>query len=88
MLGASDRVAGVRVARRVASVVLRVRARSAAGWLEGVHRVATRPDPGAPARTRLPARWWTTAPPRGVLAVANEVYRPAATTRPPAASTG
>jgi Methyltransferase FkbM domain len=28
----------------------------------GVHRVATRPAPGAPALTRLPARRWTTAP--------------------------
>jgi hypothetical protein len=46
VLGASGRVVGVRVARRVASVMLRIRARSAAGWLEGVHRVATRPAPG------------------------------------------
>jgi indole-3-glycerol phosphate synthase len=62
VLGASGRVVGVRVARRVAWVMLRIRARSAAGWLEGVHRVATRPAPGAPALTRLPARWWTTSP--------------------------
>jgi FkbM family methyltransferase len=33
-----------------------------AGWLEGVHRVATRPAPGAPALTRLPDGWWTASP--------------------------
>jgi hypothetical protein len=37
-------------------------ARTPAGWLEGVHRVATRPAPGAPALTRLPDGWWTASP--------------------------
>jgi hypothetical protein len=54
VLGASGQVVEVRVARWVAAVVLRARARSAAGWLEGVHRVATRPAPGSPALTMLP----------------------------------
>jgi hypothetical protein len=42
--------------------VLRVRARTAVGWLQGVRRVATRPAPGAPPLTRLPDGWWTASP--------------------------
>jgi hypothetical protein len=48
--------------RWLAATVLRLRARTPAGWLEGVHRVATRPAPGAPVLTRLPAGWWTASP--------------------------
>ena len=61
-LAAAGRVVGPRVARRAAAVVMRARARSADGSLEGVHRVATRPAPGAPPLTRLPAEWWTASP--------------------------
>ena len=61
-LVAAGPVVGPRVGRGVAAVALRVRARTAAGWLEGVHRVATRPAPGAPALTRLPGDWWTASP--------------------------
>src|SRR5436190_21420318 len=55
-------VGGPRIGRGLAAVVLRARARTPAGWLDGVHRVATRPAPGAPALTRLPDRWWTSSP--------------------------
>jgi FkbM family methyltransferase len=55
-------VVGPRTGRGLAAVVLRARARTAAGWLEGVHRVATRPAPGVPALTRLPDGWWTASP--------------------------
>ena len=61
-LAAVGAVAGPRVGRWLAATVLRLRARTPAGWLEGVHRVATRPAPGAPALTRLPAGWWTASP--------------------------
>jgi len=61
-LVAAGPVVGPRVGRGAASVALRVRARTAAGWLEGVHRVATRPAPDAPALTRLPDDWWTASP--------------------------
>jgi FkbM family methyltransferase len=55
-------VVGPRVGRGLAALVLRARARTPAGWLEGVHRVATRPAPGAPALTRLPGGWWAVSP--------------------------
>ena len=55
-------VVGPRIGRWLATVVLRLRARTPAGWLEGVHRVATRPAPDAPALTRLPDDWWTASP--------------------------
>jgi FkbM family methyltransferase len=61
-LVAAGVVVGPRVGRWLAAVVLRLRARTPAGWLGGVHRVATRPAPGAPALTRLPDRWWTASP--------------------------
>ena len=61
-LVAAGPVVGPRVGRRLAAVALRARSRTAAGWLEGVHRVATRPAPGAPALTRLPGDWWTASP--------------------------
>jgi FkbM family methyltransferase len=61
-LGVAGRVLGPRVGRGMAAILLRVRARTAAGWLEGVHRVASRPAPGAPALTRLPESWWTASP--------------------------
>jgi hypothetical protein len=48
VLDASGQVVGVRVARQVASVVLRVRARTAAGWLEG----STGSPPGRPRGRR------------------------------------
>jgi hypothetical protein len=60
-MGAAGRVAGPRVARAAAAVVLRARARSDGGWLDGVHRVAARP-PGTPGPTRLPAAWWAASP--------------------------
>jgi FkbM family methyltransferase len=62
-LAAAGAVVGPRVGRWLATVVLRLRARTPAGWLEGVHRVATRPAPGTPALTRLPEGWWTSSPP-------------------------
>jgi FkbM family methyltransferase len=55
-------VVGPRVGRGLAALVLRARARTPAGWLEGVRRVATRPAPGVPALTRLPDGWWTVSP--------------------------
>jgi len=61
-LVAAGAVVGPRVGRWLAAVVLRFRARTPAGWLEGVHRVATRPAPGASALTRLPDRWWASSP--------------------------
>jgi FkbM family methyltransferase len=61
-LAAAGRVVGPRVARGAAAVVLRARAGSADGWLAGVHRLAGRPAPGAPAPTRLPEGWWTASP--------------------------
>jgi len=61
-LAAVGAVAGPRVGRWLAAAVLRLRARTPAGWLDGVHRVATRPAPGAPALTRLPAGRWTASP--------------------------
>jgi FkbM family methyltransferase len=61
-LGAAGSVVGPRVARGTAAVLLRARAGTAAGWLDGVHRVAGRPSPGAPALTRLPEAWWTAHP--------------------------
>jgi FkbM family methyltransferase len=61
-LVAAGQLAGPRAARGVAATALRVRARTAAGWLDGVHRVAARPAPGAPPLTRLPEAWWTTSP--------------------------
>lgn len=61
-LAAAGRVVGPRVARGAAAVVLRARAGSADGWLEDVHRVASRPAPRAPALTRLPEGWWTASP--------------------------
>jgi FkbM family methyltransferase len=60
-LKAVGRVAGPRVGRAVAALVLRARARSAEGWLAGMHRVACRPAPGGPL-TRLPEGWWTASP--------------------------
>jgi hypothetical protein len=42
-------VVGPRVGRGLAALVLRARARTPAGWLEGVHRVAT-----GPRRARRP----------------------------------
>ena len=61
-LVAAGAVVGPRVGRGLAALALRARARTPAGWLEGVHRVATRPAPGAPALTRLPDGWWTVSP--------------------------
>jgi FkbM family methyltransferase len=61
-LVAAGTVVGPRVGRGLAALVLRARARTPAGWLEGVHRVATRPAPGVPALTRLPDGWWTVSP--------------------------
>lgn len=61
-LVAAGPVVGPRVGRGLAAVALRARSRTAAGWLKGVHRVATRPAPGAPALTRLPDDWWMSPP--------------------------
>jgi FkbM family methyltransferase len=61
-LVAAGPVVGPRVGRGLAAVALRARGRTTAGWLEGVHRVATRPAPGAPSLTRLPDSWWTASP--------------------------
>jgi FkbM family methyltransferase len=62
-LVAAGPVVGPRTGRGLAAVALRARSRTAAGRLEGVHRVASRPAPGAPALTRLPDEWWTASPP-------------------------
>jgi len=59
---AAGPVVGPRVGRGLAAAALRARGRTPAGWLEGVHRVATRPAPGAPSLTRLPDGWWTASP--------------------------
>jgi hypothetical protein len=61
-LGRAGRVVGARVGRGTAAILLRVRARTAEGWLEGVHRVASRPALGAPGLTRLLESWWTASP--------------------------
>jgi hypothetical protein len=75
VLGASGRVVGVRVARRVASLVLRVRA-----------RVLDRAGVDGDEARRLLGRLGY-EPTGQVLPVASEVCRPAATTRPPPPST-
>lgn len=62
-LAHSERLVGVRVARGLASLFMRLRARTPEGYVEGVLRVAARHVwSKAPGLQKLPEHWWQIDP--------------------------
>ncbi|MDP8904068.1 MAG: FkbM family methyltransferase, partial [Chloroflexota bacterium] len=59
----ADRILGIRAARSLTALVIRVGARSPQGWAKGVLRVAARHVwSNAPALHKVPERWWRNYP--------------------------